>query len=89
MDADDARVIATLHIRYEASAPVLTWLKRQAPRWTFETRADPPGSHIRLITVFAPAGKVVILERTVFHNALRAAFPKPRPWLGWEEEELS
>jgi hypothetical protein len=89
MDAGEVRVIAAIHIRYEASAPVLAWLTRQAPRWSFVTRADPPGSHIRLITVYAQPGKVVILERAVFQNALRAAFPKPRPWLGWEEEELS
>jgi hypothetical protein len=88
MDADDAAVVATIHIRYEASAPVLAWLKRQSPRWTFETRTDPPGSHIRMIKVHAQSGKIVALERAVFHDAIRSAFPKPRPWLGWEEEEL-
>jgi hypothetical protein len=88
MDSGDANEIAALHIRYESSDPVLAWLKRQSPRWSFTTRADPPGSHIRLVSVFALPGKVIPLEKAVFHTALRAAFPRPRPWLGWEEEEL-
>jgi len=83
----DRMEIACIHIRYESSEPVLRWLKRQLPRWTISTRADPPGSHIRLITVFAQAGKVLALERAAFASAIRSAFPKPRPWLGWEEEE--
>ena len=80
--------VARFNIRYGASEPVLAWLRRQAGRWTFETRADPPGSHIRLITVFARQGSIPAFEQAMFKSAIRTAFPRPRPWLGWEDEEM-
>lgn len=84
--SDQRTEIACIRAYYEQSTEVAAWLRRQQS-WITVTRPDPQASEVRVIIVYAKPDQDAGREQLVLNHALRAAFPPPRPWIGWEDDE--
>lgn len=84
--SDQRTEIACIRALYEQSTAVVDWLRRQR-QWITVTHTDSRASGVRVITVYAKPDQDAEREQLVFNHAIRDAFPPPRPWIGWEDDE--